>query len=139
MDVYEIRKLNLLSLLAGAERTSLKAIGEAMVQIVQQRGLDRAPDYPNVLSQHKGKKRIGAQMARLIEEAVGKPRGWMDALQTVDIAMEAREAAQVYMNMVPEQRDAWLSMGRALAAKDAKAGPGLPFGDIPPGGKKNNK
>lgn len=135
MDVYEIRKQNLL--LLEAEHLSLKAIGDAMVRVVQRREPgERAPDYPNVLSQHKGKKPMGARMARLIEEAMGKPNGWMDSLQTVDVAMEAREASQVYMNIPEEHRAAWLSMGRTLAEKNPTRSSGNPFGDVPKGGRK---
>jgi hypothetical protein len=135
MDVYEIRRRNLLVL--EAEADSLKAIGDAMVRVVQEReASDRAPDYPNVLSQHKGGKRIGSSLARLIEEAMKKPNGWMDVLQ-VDAAMEAKEAGQIAMNIEnAEMRESWLSMGRVLAAKGGKPSPSLPFGDLPPGGKK---
>lgn len=133
MDVYEIRKNNLL--LLEAETKSLRVIGDAMIRVVQRRGEDRAPDYQNVLSQHKGKKPIGAQTARLIEEAMKKPKGWMDVLQ-VDQAMEAKEAAQIAMNMSAEARESWLSLGRKLAAQSGTPGAALPFGDIPTGGPK---
>lgn len=136
MDVYEIRKHNLLVL--EAEAASLKAIGDAMVAALQRRApSERAPDYPNVLSQHKGKKPMGQKIARLIEEAMGKPKGWMDALQSAEVeaAIEAKEAAQIAMNIEPGPlRDGWLQHGRLLAEKNPKKTAGSPFGDIPRGG-----
>lgn len=138
MDVYEIRKANLLFL--EAEAKSLKAIGDAMIRKVQESDPgERAPDYPNVLSQHKGKKPIGFKMARLIEDAMGKGKGWMDQLQTgqIEQAMEAKEAGQIAMNIEEaDKREAWLSMGRALAKKK---GPGNPYLDVPKGGKGGPK
>lgn len=138
MDVYEIRKHNLLVL--EAEAASLKAIGEAMVAALQRRSpSERAPDYPNVLSQHKGQKRMGAKIARLIEEAMAKPKGWMDSLQSAEVetALEAKEAAQIAMNIEEGPlRDGWLQHGRLLAEKNPKKSSGSPFGDIPKGGDK---
>lgn len=140
MDVYAIRKHNLLVL--EAEAKSLKAIGDAMVRVVQAREpeRDRAPDYQNVLSQHKGKKQIGAKMARLMEEAMGKPKGWMDSLQSAEVeqAMDAKEAAQIAMNIPPELREGWLQHGRLLAERNPQTSSGNPFGPIPRGGKSNN-
>jgi hypothetical protein len=138
MDIQEIRLSNLRML--EAEAQSLKAIGEAMVRVVQARGRsDRAPDYPNVLSQYKGGKPIGTRMARLIEEAMKKEKGWMDSLQSgkIDEAMDAKEAGQIAMNIATaEEREIWLSMGRALAAKNGKASAALPFPKVPKGGKR---
>lgn len=136
MDVYEIRKHNLL--LLEAEHASLKAIGDAMVRVVQRRDQgERAPDYPNVLSQHKGKKPMGPKIARLIEDAVGKPRGWMDALRAGDEAMESKEAAQIAMNIADaDLRELWLSTGRAYAARGAQPSQAAPFAGVRRGGKK---
>jgi len=137
MDVYEIRRHNLRVL--EAEAVSLKAIGEAMIVALQKRTPgERAPDYPNVLSQHKGKKPMGPKIARLIEEAMGKPKGWMDSLQSAEIesAMEAKEAAQIAMNIEEGPlRDGWLQHGRLLAEKNPKKSSGSPFGALPRGGK----
>lgn len=137
MDVYEIRKHNLRILEAEAE--SLKAIGDAMIRVVQERSpADKPPpNYPNVLSQHKGDKPMGAKIARLVEEAMGKPKGWMDALQEVDTHMDAKEAGQIAMN-IPDlaKREAWLSMGRTLTSQEQSQA--LPFGPIPKGGKKGD-
>lgn len=129
MDVYDIRKKKLL--LLEAEAASLKAIGDAMVRTLQRRGEDRAPDYQNVLSQHKGKKPIGQRMARLIEEAMDKPRGWMDTLADVDHRVDATEASHIAMNITDVgKREAWLSLGRALTSP-AKS-PGNPYGESQP-------
>ena len=136
MDVYGIRRANLLVL--EAETQSLKTIAAAMTQVVQRREQsDRAPDYQNVLSQHKGKKPIGAKIARLMEEAMGKPKGWMDTLQASEVeqTMDAKEAAQIALNIPPELREGWLQHGRLLAEKNPKRSQGNPFGDIPKGGR----
>lgn len=132
MDVYEIRRHNLNVLRAEAE--SLKAIGDAMVRVVQARGKsDRAPDYQNVLSQHVGGKRMGAKMARLVEEAMKKSKGWMDTMQQADQTMEAKEAGQIAMNIAEaDKREMWLSLGRALAQQ---GGAGNPYGGVPKGKK----
>lgn len=136
MDVYEIRKSNLL--LLEAETKSLKVIGDAMVRVVQNRGEDRAPDYQNVLSQHKGKKRIGAQTARLIEEAMKKPQGWMDVLQ-VDQAMEAKEAGQIAMNIASVERAkrGCRSAARSLLSRAIRV-PGFPSATFPLAARRKN-
>lgn len=134
MDVYEIRRRNLDVLLAETE--SLKAIGDAIRRTKQRLEPQAATrDYANVLSQIKGGKNMGAKLARDVEAGMGKPKGWMDVAQfrAVDQTMEAKEAAQLAMNMSEEDREHWLRTGRLLA-QTAKRGPGNPFGNTPKGG-----
>lgn len=142
MHVYEIRKRNLLVLLE-AEKKSLKVIADAMVAVVQRKdpARDRAPDYQNVLSKHKGGKRMGYKVARLMEEAMGKPEGWMDRLQEAEIeaSMQSKEAAQLADNMTEEKRELWLQLGRTFAQENPKRSAGNPFGDIPRGGARPNR
>ena len=78
-----------------------------------------------------------AAIARLIEDAVGKPRGWMDALRAGDEAMESKEAAQIAMNIADaDLRELWLSTGRAYAARGAQPSQAAPFAGVRRGGKK---
>lgn len=136
MDVYETRRRNLDVL--KAEGHSLAAIGDAMrraKQVVDIRNAEK--DYANVLSQIRGGKNMGAKFARDVEQAMGKPEGWMDQPQfeAVDQAMEAKEAGQIIMGMDPDTRAATMLLLRGLGAKGPK-GEGNPFGDVPKGGPK---
>ncbi|AOZ48811.1 helix-turn-helix domain-containing protein [Chromobacterium vaccinii] len=64
-DVFEVRKEKLFSLVARRGATA---------ELASKLGIK-----PNYLSQVKNdKKRVGELLARKIEAAVGKPRGWMD-------------------------------------------------------------
>lgn len=137
MEIHEIRRANLLIL--EAEALSLKAIGDAMIQVVQGRSpADKPPpSYPNVLSQYKGGKPMGSKIARLIEEAMKKPKGWMDALRQADEAMESKEAGQIAMNIADvELRELWLSTGRAYAARGAAPSQAMPFQPVKKPGRK---
>lgn len=72
MDVYEIRNRNLLWLLAAN-----KASGQLDKDFGQRAG----GIGPAHLSQLKGGKRMGDDIARGIDSGLGKPPGWMDTPQ----------------------------------------------------------
>lgn len=135
MDVYEIRRRNLDVLKAEAD--TFAAIGDAMRRAKADDPTAAGKDYANVLSQIKGGKNMGGKMARDLEVAMSKPRGWMDIpqFQAIDEAMEAKEAGQIVMSLEPEVRAAAMTMLRNLGAKGPK-GASNPFGDLPKGGRR---
>lgn len=135
MDVHEIRRRNLDVLQAEAE--TFEAIGEAMRRVRALDPTSAEKDYANVLSQIRGGSRnMGSKIARHVEEAMGKPKGWMDnpQFEAVDQIMEAKEASQIIMSMEPELRAAAMAVLRGLGSKGEK-GEGNPFGDVPKGGR----
>lgn len=76
MDIFEVRHQNLRHVLSELERSgSPRAIDQA------QRLGGMSTSF---LSQLKGGKRMGGEVARKIEAALGKPHGWMDLIQRSD-------------------------------------------------------
>jgi hypothetical protein len=134
MDIKEIRRANLDVL--KAEARSFQAIEKAMLDRFPGDPQKGPPRYANTLSQVRNGKPMGDKLARKIEEAMGKDRGWMDTLHRVDETMEGKEAAQLAMGMDPEKRENWLKLGRALVDQDAKPGVNTPFPRVPKGGKR---
>jgi hypothetical protein len=74
MDVYEIRHANLLALV---EELRARRVTKRMDQAQQLGGLGSS-----FLSQLLGGKKIGDDVARKIDEAAGKPRGWLDRVHS---------------------------------------------------------
>ncbi|MGE7136188.1 S24 family peptidase [Luteibacter sp. NPDC031894] len=71
MDVFQIRHSNLMALLLKLERAGTR---RAVDQAQRLGGMN-----PSFLSQLKGGKNMGGDVARKIEQAVQKPHGWMDS------------------------------------------------------------
>jgi transcriptional regulator with XRE-family HTH domain len=91
--VSEIRRARLLQLIeqAGSIQAVADKIGRSHAQVSQWKNMNtRSSGRPSV---------IGAESARLIEEAFNKPRGWMDADPVHDAA--APGAQVVFMAMEP--------------------------------------
>ena len=84
MDVKEIRRENLAALVS--KRGSRKPLAEAI-------GTD--PAYISQLLSDKTKADMGHQLARRIEKALGKPRGWMDRSHR-EAGMSVLEAPAAY-------------------------------------------
>lgn len=81
MDIYAIRKQNLLSLLAGKTQRSCA---------------DRWETSPSTLSQIVSKnpvRNLGDELARKIEQAEGLPSGWLDHVHKGDAASQSQDVA----------------------------------------------
>lgn len=76
MDVKEVRRLNLIYLIETVGKVSdfSSAIGL------------ESPNYVSQLKSKRNNKSMGDQFARKIEVAFQKPTGWMDTLQTSEVA-----------------------------------------------------
>lgn len=134
MDVYDIRRLNLDVLLAEAE--SMKALGEAIRKIKLEEGDPKAAtaDYANVISQYKGKKRMGRPFALTLERAMSRDRGWMDRLEEIDVLMIGKEAGQIITAMTPEKQAFYMELLRRENESNPNKTKASPFGPIPRGG-----
>jgi hypothetical protein len=122
MDISEIRRANMLGLLA--DFRTLEELAEHYDLVA------------NYLSQIKsGSRNMGDRFARGWEKKMGKPRGWFDTLQfhSPDEAMGGLEAMQIFQSLSEEDREAWLKHGRLLG-KNTPKGPGNPFGGSKHGG-----
>ncbi|MDF4024105.1 S24 family peptidase [Luteibacter sp. PPL201] len=75
MDVFQIRHCNLKALLLELERAGTR---RAVDQAQRLGGMN-----PSFLSQLKGGKNMGGDVARKIEQSVQKPHGWMDSRHDV--------------------------------------------------------
>ena len=116
MDIKEIRRVNLLGLIAESEGV--------IARLARKTGQN-----PSVLSQIKnGSRDMGHDIARALEEALSHEKGWMDRLQfpTAEEALYANEVLQLAAGMAPEDRDAWLKHGRLLM-KNQPPGPNNPY------------
>jgi len=89
MDVIETRYRNLLHLLGELEQ---KGTVRAKDQAQRLDGMN-----PSFLSQLKGGKKMGEDVARKIEVAAGKPHGWMD------VAQFGKATAEADMHSAPSQ------------------------------------
>lgn len=109
---------------------------ENLLGLLKQRKYDadfaRAYDLSDrLISQIKnGTREMGDDLARKMEKAMGKPKGWMDSLQfrSAEDELGAQEAMQILQGLTAEDRDAWMKHGRLLSQKGPK-GPGNPFGN----------
>lgn len=81
MDIFEIRKTNLIRLI-GSRRKGACAEKWEM-----------APAHLSQVLSNKTAKNLGEDVARRIEQKEGLPHGWLDALQTEEIA-EMAEAVR---------------------------------------------
>lgn len=89
MDVSEIRRRNLLQLIAEIGRGGLRTQADVA------RELDMAPSY---LAQLKSGKKMGDTVARKLEITAGKPHGWLDIPQW---DADARAASSRAVNEEP--------------------------------------
>lgn len=121
-DNREIRRANLEGLL-----TQLTAGN--MAEFERRYGIDAS-----VLSQIKnGSRNMGDELARKVEAALDKEKGWMDHPQfrMSDVSIQQAEAAQIAEALDPSEREAWLKHGRLLVQSKAPAGTAAnPFGDV---------
>lgn len=103
MDIYEIRKHNLVKLI-GSQRKGSCAERWGM-----------APAHLSQILSDKTAKNLGDDVARRIEEVEGLPRGWFDSIPLGDEAQPAAEGA-----------DSKLSAADLVRQMLAKSGKGIP-------------
>lgn len=116
MDIAEVRRLNLLGILR--EFQTIEELAEHYELVA------------NYLSQVKtGHRNMGSRHARKMEEAMGKPKGWMDKLQftSPDDAVDGIEVMQIYQGLSPEDKAALIKHARLLGDSGPK-GLNNPFG-----------
>ena len=127
VDVYAIRRRNLEILIAGAG--GVKQLGERMLEWQQRKSPGEEPkDYPNALSQYKTGKNMGARFARNLEEAVSRPKNWMDMLQPDPAGLLGMEAQQIVDSLEPEDQEAAMRVLRHMQKKNGRSNP---FRDVP--------
>lgn len=120
MDIKEIRRENLNGLIGASEGK--------IARLARATGQD-----PSTLSQIKnGHRDMGHDIARSLEAALEKPKGWMDHRQFVtgDDTVIANELMQIREGLSAEDLEAWLKHGRLLM-KNQPRGPNNPFGNAP--------
>jgi hypothetical protein len=107
MDIFEIRKANLIRLI-GSRRKGACAEKWEM-----------APAHLSQVLSNKTAKNLGEDVARRIEQKEGLPHGWLDALQTKEIA-EMAEAVRPRPSSesISEQAATYQQAQRAAALMD---------------------
>ncbi len=105
MDIFEIRKANLIRLI-GSRRKGACAEKWEM-----------APAHLSQVLSNKTAKNLGEDVARRIEQKEGLPHGWLDALQTEEIA-EMAEAVRPRPSSesISEQAVTYQGVSKALDA-----------------------
>lgn len=103
MDIYEIRKHNLVKLIGGQRKGSC----------AERWGM--APAHLSQILSDKTAKNLGDDVARRIEEVEGLPRGWFDSIPPGDEEQPTAEAA-----------DSKLSAADLVKQMLAKSGKGIP-------------
>lgn len=121
---HAIRRDNLLGLIAMFGDGTITAFA------------DRTGTNAAHLSQIKnGVRNMGNRLARKIEVALDKPKGWMDHPQfrQSEATLDQLEAAQIVgaLKARPDELDAWLRHGRLLVESLAPKGAANPFGTVP--------
>lgn len=112
METKEIRLTNLLALAAGYKRNS---------QFCERIGMN-----PTYFSQVKtGRKSIGDELARRIEQSLGLPRGYLDTPKTDkqrdgNVPIETLSAAYALEALAPAVRDTITRLIYTLAAEAAE-------------------
>lgn len=78
MDIYEIRRQNLRSLVTGRFNGKIAAFADA---------IDRAPSYMSrcLTGKPEHRKRVGEELARLIEDRLALERYWLDRQETLEV------------------------------------------------------
>lgn len=110
MDIFEIRKANLIRLI-GSRRKGACAEKWEM-----------APAHLSQVLSNKTAKNLGEDVARRIEQKEGLPHGWLDALQTEEIA-EMAEAVRPRPSSesISEQADTYQQAKTKTQAEAAAA------------------
>lgn len=96
MDIREVRRQNLIAL--RSEKGSVRALADL---------IDTDPNYLSQILGGKGRHFMGHTLARRLESALKKPKGWMD--QPHDLQdqeeYEINDIARLVRMLVPAQRE----------------------------------
>lgn len=98
MDIYEIRKTNLVRLI-GTQRKGMCAERWGM-----------SPAHLSQILSDKTPKNLGDDVARRIEELQGLPRGWLDALQPDEYEQELNNRLNAALAMNSTDNEAFEAM-----------------------------